>query len=558
MVTTAMVAQMQLKTLQQLGEGTWFCDIMKVAGLGGGNTMENGKVAMGMLGNFVQVDEVSRHLHRVQTEDFIPATGAYVDKHGIEHGPFHDDNFDIQSDTDLGAPLEHLLIFLMEACPDPAAQANNLRKLLSGCQGKRSAIEFMNEKERAIRQSGGNPDDYTHLQLTVMGMSNSNHPDVGGDDMCLKLTSQMNAKQINNWAELRAAAEKQHKELELRAVARINSTVYSNDARTSTLPGRVMPVVEKEQGMSQQIAPVTQFGSPAVGGSMSQASFGDEALDRYHRTVIVPVQAQLAQQGAAIGQVESDVKGLRTDLGEGVASLAAMLQGMEARLGGQQLVAAVKAPAVAQAAIQPQAAPAPVPAPAPPPALAPLPPAPAQYPQQPQYQPYYPAPQPQYQPPQFYQPQYHQPQYQQPPHQQPQYQQPQYQSAQQPQQRNELPHGAKFESDGAPICVACGKTGHIIRGCPDLEAKRQYNIAHPRAGGSSHDPSSNPNPSPNPKRYPASNPDSDSPCVQGSGNGEIGAPYKQGCYYYADMYPRVTSPSGRSSVLRRGLRDVNP
>ena len=62
MVTTAMVAQMQLKTLktlQQLGEGTWFCEIMKVAGLGGGNTMENGKVTMGMLGNFVQVDEVS-------------------------------------------------------------------------------------------------------------------------------------------------------------------------------------------------------------------------------------------------------------------------------------------------------------------------------------------------------------------------------------------------------------------------------------------------------------------------------------------------------------------
>ena len=177
-----MVAQAQLKTLKtlkQLGEGTWFCDIIKVAGLGGGSTytMDNGKTMMGMFGNFVQVDEVSHHLHRVQTEDFVPGTGVYVDKHGIEHGPFNGDNFEVQSDTDAGASLEQLFIFLMEPCPDPAAQANNLRKLLSGCQGKRSAIEFMNEKERAIRQSGGDPNDFTHLQLTVMGMSNSNHPD---------------------------------------------------------------------------------------------------------------------------------------------------------------------------------------------------------------------------------------------------------------------------------------------------------------------------------------------------------------------------------------------
>ena len=42
--------------------------------------------------------------------------------------------------------------------------------------------------------------------------------------MCLKLTSQMNAKEINDWAQLRAAAENQHKKLELRAVAHINST----------------------------------------------------------------------------------------------------------------------------------------------------------------------------------------------------------------------------------------------------------------------------------------------------------------------------------------------
>ena len=86
MVTTAMAAQMQLKclkTLQQIGEGTWFCNIIKAAGLGGGSAEDNGEVMMGCLANFIQVDEVSCKLHKVKTDAFIPGTAAYVDKYGV-------------------------------------------------------------------------------------------------------------------------------------------------------------------------------------------------------------------------------------------------------------------------------------------------------------------------------------------------------------------------------------------------------------------------------------------------------------------------------------------
>ena len=71
------------KLLQQIGEGTWFCNIIKAAGLGGGSAEDNGEVMMGCLANFIQVDEVSCKLHKVKTDAFIPGTAAYVDKYGV-------------------------------------------------------------------------------------------------------------------------------------------------------------------------------------------------------------------------------------------------------------------------------------------------------------------------------------------------------------------------------------------------------------------------------------------------------------------------------------------
>ena len=153
----------------------------------GDNFEENDEAAKRGLPFWITEPDLEAELQRYIDDDSGPATQDFTDQRGQVYAAMAQDTYYTQDDGQAGAPMEHVLIGLMQRFPNVRGKSDGLQEMLQMVQGKRRIHSYNRERSAAGNKAGGNMDAGQQITLAINGTSNKNVPGLNMADLQTQL-----------------------------------------------------------------------------------------------------------------------------------------------------------------------------------------------------------------------------------------------------------------------------------------------------------------------------------------------------------------------------------
>lgn len=313
----------------------------------GGDTFEDtDEAAKRGLPFWVTEPDLEAKLQQYIDGDKVPATQEFADHRGQVDEAMGQDTY-YREDGRAGAPMEQVLITLMQRFPNVRGEADGLHGMLQMVQGKRRIHSYNRERNTAGNKAGEDMDAGLQITLAIDGTSNKNVPGMNMADLrtqlCERRKIEKEAGVEWDWDSSLRMPEALDEALAIRAthVNRLGSEIYSADERKSLTLGNTVAPVE-QQDKARVVAP--------VGEARNQGNSVDEKIMKCHEKMVAPkldkMQGELGELANAMGSLAGSVKGIESNVGTHTSNIEIMLknglQGLQTVL-QSEVVAAVQA-----------------------------------------------------------------------------------------------------------------------------------------------------------------------------------------------------------------------
>jgi len=288
--------------------------------MGGDDFEENDEAAKRGLPFWITEPDLEAEIQQYIDDDVVPATKEFTDHRGQVYRAMAKDTWYRQDDGTAGAPMEHILIALMQRFPSVRGESDGLHGMLQMVQGKRRIHSYNRERSAAGNRAGEDMNAGLQITLAIDGTSNKNVPGLNMADLrtqlCERRKIEREAGVEWDWDKYVQVSEALDATLAIRAshANRSGSEVYSADERRSlTLGNTVAPV--DQQDKARVVAP--------VGEARDQGDSVDDKISRFHERMVAPklnkMQGELGELTSTVGSLAGSVKGIESDVDRGWA-----------------------------------------------------------------------------------------------------------------------------------------------------------------------------------------------------------------------------------------------